>query len=270
MYTTRLLRVDSGESAEPSRHDACEGKQERRSGRLDAVSEHLARTLIRVIWVCTAVWALLPFAKAVELACRLGVGDPLAPAAKSDDGAIITRVAEWSGVLANAVAPVATFAVGALAALALACLMIEVRSVTSRVGATVAALALYGGAAIQVTEIRESMLALAPGFLGVGVSVAIVTASLVLAWRWVENLALAAALPAREDPLAISAEIDFEAGSRAHRGVDSVNSSAARLAGALHRVVGESAAAEGDGLSGRGSPIPKRLPDDEPLSARTA
>jgi hypothetical protein len=185
---------------------------------------------------------------------------------------LITRAADWSGVLANAVAPVAAFAVGALAALALACLMIEVRSVTSRVGATVAALALYGGAAIQVTEIREAMLALAPGFLGVGVSIAIMTASLVLAWRWVENLALAAALPARVDPLAISAEVDFEAGSRAHRGVDSVNSSAARLAGAFHRVVGESSTGEGDGdgLSGRGSPIPKRLPDDEPLSARVA
>jgi len=270
MHNMRLLREDSGASAELSRNNAMEGKLDPRPSRGDLGSEHLARTLIRMIWVCSAIWVMLPVAKAVELACVLGVGDPLAAAAKSADGAFITRLAEWSGVLAKAVSPVATFAVGALVALALASLAIEVRSIAPRVGATISALALYGGTAVQATEIREGLLAFAPGFLGISVAITIAIASLVLAWRWVENVALAAALPIREDPLAISAEVDLEAGTRAHRGVDSVNTSASRLAGAFHRVVSEPVAEQDAGLSGRGSPIPRRLPDDEPLSIRSA
>ena len=270
MHNMRLLRGDSGESGGLSRDNANEGTLEPRVARADTGAEHLARTLIRMIWVCTATWVVLPVAKAVELACMLGVGDPLAAAAKSEDGTLITRVAEWSGVLASAVSPVATFAVGALVALALASLAIEVRSITPRVGATIAALALYGGPAVQAAEIREGLLALAPGLRGIAVAITIGVASLVLAWRWVENVALAAALPAREDPLAVSAEVDREAGSRAHRGVDSVNTSASRLAGAFHRVVGEPVSEEDAGLSGRGSPIPRRVPDDEPLSVRSA
>ncbi len=280
MHTTRLLREDAGEADALPRSQPDQERRTRPRGGAVSVSENvgseslasenLARTLIRVIWVTTAVWVLLPIAKTVQLACLLGVGDPLAPAAKSDDGVLIARLAEWSGMLATGLSPVSTFAVGSLVALALGCLSIEARSVAPRVGATIAALALYGGVALNLAEIREAILTLQPGFVGVTVTIMMVASSLVLAWRWVENVALAAALSPREDPLAISPEVDAEAGSRAHRGVDSVNMSASRLAGAFQRVVRESSTGDEEGLSGRGSPIPRRLPDDEPVSARTA
>lgn len=285
MHTTRLLREDAGEAEASSRSHTEQGMRIRPYGESASVagnvsfhtlaspkvaSENLARSLIRVIWVSTAVWVLLPMTKTVQLACLLGVGDPLAPAARSDDGLLIARLAEWSGMLALGLSPVSTFAVGSLVALALACLLIEARSVAPRVGATIVALALYGGVALNLVEIREAMLALTPGLVGIAVSILMAMSSLILAWRWVENVALSAALLPREDPLAISPEVDAEAGSRAQRGVDAVNMSTSRLTGAFQRFVRESSMAEEPGLSGRGSPIPRRLPEDEPVSARTA
>lgn len=234
----------------------------------------IGRRLIRAIAVCTLIFVTSPLARAVELSCALALGDSAADASRGSDMSAVGRIGETAGIVASSMAGLSGMAAAALAALALATLLLAIRARTPRIGSTVTSLALFAAIATHAPELRGSLAALAAGAFGIAVTSAVVLATAVLAARWIEDVALTVALEKSIDPLAISADIDAEARDAARSGVSSVDQASYRLAGALGRQGGTGAFTEAViedvGLSGKGSPIPCRMPDDDPLPARAA
>ena len=95
--------------------------------------------------------------------------------------------------------------------------------------------------------------------------VGLVVVSALLAWRWIEDVALAAAVAPTVDPLAIDARIDNEAAESARNGPISRDSASRQLRGVLG-IASRVEFIEESGLSGRGSPIPRVMPNDEPIT----
>ena len=237
-------------------------------------AQRIGRRLIRAIAICTLHFVLSPLARAVELSCTLALGDPAAGTARGGDMSLVGRIGDIAGVVGSATAGLSGMAAAALAALALATLFLAIRARTPRIGSTVTSLALFAAIATHAPELRGSLAALAAGAFGIAVTCAVVLATAVLSARWIEDVALTVALEKSIDPLAISADIESEARDAARSGVSSVDQASYRLAGALGRHGGGSAFTEAViedvGLSGKGSPIPCRMPDDDPLPVRAA
>lgn len=231
----------------------------------------IGRRLIRAIAVCTFIFATSPLARAVELSCTLALGDPAAGASRAGEMSVVGRIGEIAGIVASSMAGLSGMAAAALAALALATLLLAIRARTPRIGSTVTSLALFAAIATHAPELRGSLAALAAGAFGISVTAAVVLATALLAARWIEDVALTVALEKSIDPLSISADMDAEARDAARSGVSSVDQASYRLAGALgrHSAFTE-AVVEDVGLSGKGSPIPCRMPDDDPLPVRAA
>lgn len=234
----------------------------------------LARALSRAIALSTAIWCLGVLARAGETACRLatqgtndpGHGDGASVAQSGTPGTIALGRALSSA--ADLLLTPAMLAAGALAGLAVASFLIIVRGRSVRAGATTLALAAFAGFALAGSETRALLAVVEPSWLGVLARVAIAVASAVLAWRWIEDVALAAALVPLVDPMAIDAELDREAAAAASRGVDARDAASRRLdhalggsssAGRIERMV----EAEEPHLHGQGSPIPRFMPSDE-------
>ncbi|MFM7261175.1 MAG: hypothetical protein ACKO3W_11280 [bacterium] len=229
---------------------------------------------MRAIAFCAVLFACFPLAKAVELSCVLAIGDPTTVSAGSEGTSVVGRIGEVAAIVASATAGLAGMSAAALVALALATIFLAIRARTPRIGATVTSLALFAAIASHSIELQGAVLALGAGAFGITVSVAVVGATAALAARWIEDVALSVALEKSIDPLAISRELDAEVGDAARLGVSSVDQASFRLAGALGRTVAErglgASHVEEPGLSGQGSPIPRRMPDDDPLSIRVA
>lgn len=240
----------------------------------DQPAQRIGRRLMRAIAVCALGFVLLPLAKAVELSCALALGAPAPASNGAPEMSVVGRIGEFAGTLAAAVGALSGMCAAALAALALATIVLALRARTPRIGATVTALALFAALSSHASELRGALLALDAGAMGISVALAIVVATTLLAARWIEDVALTVALEKSIDPLAITADIDAEARDAARLGVSGVDSASYRLAGALGRgAVGheyDAAVVDEPALSGRGSPIPCRMPDDGPLPLRTA
>jgi len=234
----------------------------------------IGRRLIRAIAVCTLIFVTPLLARAVELSCALALGDSAADASRGSDMSVVGHIGETAGIVASSMVGLSGMAAAALAALALATLLLAIRARTPRIGSTLTSLALFAAIATHAPELRGSLAALSAGAFGIAVTVAVVLATVVLATRWIEDVALTVALEKSSDPLAISADMDAEARDAARCGVSSVDQASYRLAGALGRHGGTGAFAEAViedvGLSGKGSPIPCRMPDDGPLPVRAA
>lgn len=221
----------------------------------------IARSFTRAIAIATAVGALGLVAKIAHQGAILA-----RPPQKVFDGAdgatgapAISAIEEWAGFAARALETPAMLSVAALAALALGSLIIVARGSSARCGATVIALALYGALALS-SEVTRTLFA--PSEEGARLPmIAFEAVSLfgvaALAWRWIEEIALAAALGPREDPHAIDAQTDREAAEDAERGPTTRG---------VSRHLNKALAEQKDrdpGLSGAGSPIPRVMPDDD-------
>ncbi len=227
----------------------------------------MARGLTRAI-VCTAlVWCLSPLARAIEIACVLASAD--APRAATSEASVgvplITRIGSAAGVAADALVPISMFAIGGLAALALASFFLIARTQSPRAGAALTALVLFGSLSLGRDEVTPVLASATPSLVALAAAVGLVAISALLAWRWIEDVALAAAVAPIADPLAIDPRIDLEAAESARMGPISRDSASRHLRGALG-LTGRIDLVEDPGLSGRGSPIPRVMPDDEPVS----
>lgn len=160
----------------------------------------------------------------------------------------------------------------ALGALALGSLLVIAAGRSPRAGATVTSLAISAALVASAESVGETFRSLSAHWLSL-VSIAISLAALVvLVWRWIEDLALAAALAARVDAMrmvqtadqAMMRAVDSEASLVSERGIELHDSASRVLARVL--VSEESSAsaaqrAEPDPISpliGFGSPLPPR------------
>lgn len=224
-------------------------------------SQGLARSFTRVIATATAVWSLGLVAKIAHQSAILArPPQKVFDGAESGTGApAISATEEWAGFAARALETPATLAVAALAALALGSLIIVARGSSNRCGATVIALALYGALALS-SGVTQSLFASGDDGVTIwqiGFEVVVLLGMAALGWRWIEEVALAAALGPREDPHAIDAKTDREAAEDAERGP-----SGRGFSRHLNKALGERKEPDA-GLSGAGSPIPRVMPEDD-------
>ena len=124
---------------------------------------------------------------------------------------------------------------------------------------------LFGSLALGRNEVSPVLARATPSLVGLAAVVGLVVVSALLAWRWIEDVALAAAVAPTVDPLAIDARIDNEAAESARNGPISRDSASRQLRGVLG-IASRVEFIEESGLSGRGSPIPRVMPNDEPLT----
>ena len=195
--------------------------------------------------------------------------DARAPQTTTNDAAVgvplIGRIGAAAGVAADAMVPLSMFAMGGLAALALASFFIVVRTHSPRAGAVLTALVLFGSLALGRDEVGPVLARATPSLVALAAVVGLVVVSALLAWRWIEDVALAAAVAPTVDPLAIDARIDNEAAESARNGPISRDSASRQLRGVLG-IASRVEFIEESGLSGRGSPIPRVMPNDEPIT----
>lgn len=229
----------------------------------------LARALTRAIALATAIWCLGIVARAGEAACRLAGAGP--EAAKGPDAAGVPAVVALTRAMTSAADLLLTpslLATGALAGLAVASFLVIIRGRSLRAGATTLALGLFAGFALGGAETRALLSVVEPGWFAIGSRVAIAVASAAIAWRWIEDVSLAAALVPLVDPHAIDAALDQEAAAAASRGFDDRDAATRRL----DRVLGEGGGggrieriveATEPHLHGQGSPIPRTMPADD-------
>jgi hypothetical protein len=237
----------------------------------------LAQALSRAIALATVVWCLGVLARAGETACRLAThgtqapeGEPATSVAASGSPGTIALGRAFSSAAELLLTP-SLVAAGALAGLALASFLIIIRGRSVRAGATTLALAAFAGFALAGSETRALLSVVEPSWIGVVSRGAIAVASAVLAWRWIEDVALAAALVPLVDPHAIDAELDREAAAAASRGLDGRDAASRRLDRALGGVPGVGrierlVEAEEPHLHGQGSPIPRFMPEDDAVA----
>lgn len=221
----------------------------------------IARSFTQAIAIATAVGALGLIAQIAHQGAILA-----RPPQKVFDGAdgatgapAISTTEEWAGLAARLLETPSMLSVSALAALALGSLIIVARGSSARCGATVIALALYGALALS-SDVTRSLFA--PSEEGARLYMIVFEAVALfgvaaIAWRWIEEVALAAALGPREDPHAIDAQTDREAAEDAERGPSTRGHSRH-----LNKALSERKDQD-PGLSGAGSPIPRVMPEDE-------
>lgn len=222
-----------------------------------------SRGVTRVIAVATAVWCLALLARAVESSCVIagaGVVDG-SDSALTAGAAVITGIRDVARFVAEALVLPAVLAVSALAAVALGSILVIVRSATDRAGATFAALAIFGAFAISRNELQAMLDGSGHTVLHMLARLGLVAGTCALAWRWIEDVALAASLTADEDPHHVDAAHDREAARIAKHGPASGDAASRRLREVLKSET--IAPANEPGLHGRGSPIPRMMPSDD-------
>ena len=223
----------------------------------------LSRGISRVIAVATAVWCFGLLARAVESSCVLaghGVVDG-DEAALTSGAAVITGVRDIARFAGDALSVPAVLAIAGLAAVSLGSLMVILRSRSDKAGATFAALAVYGALALSRTEIASILDHSGHSAWHLAARLGLAVGSIALAWRRIEDVALAASMAPDDDPHAVDARTDVEASRLARQGPANIDASSRRLRDALKSettVMGADS-----GLSGRGSPIPRVLPDQD-------
>ena len=230
----------------------------------------VARGLNRAI-VCTVIaWSLSPIARAVEVSCVLASKG--APQTSATDAAVgvplIVRIGSAAGIAADSLAPLSLLSLGALAALALCSFFLLVRSQSPRAGGVVSSLVVFGALALAREEVGPVLTSATPSLVALAAMIGIVAVSAALGWRWVEDVALAAAFAPMVDPLAIDPHVDCEAATAARNGPMARDAASRQLHGALG-IMQRVEFVEDSGLSGRGSPIPRVMPSDEPLAHTT-
>ena len=225
----------------------------------------LSRGVTRVIAVATAVWCLGLLARAVESSCVLagtGVVDG-AEAGLTAGAATITSIREIARFSAELLSVPSVLAAGGLAAVALGSLLVILRSRSDKAGATFAALAVYGALALSRTEITSILDGTSHSVTHMLARLGLVVGSCVLAWCWIEDVALAASLAPSDDPHEVDPAADREAAHIAKHGPMHGNAASRRL----HEVLRSEPVANEPGLHGRGSPIPRFMPThDEPVA----
>lgn len=212
----------------------------------------LARGIMRVGIALVAALDAILVLRVVESACRLS------QPAESDASTLVPRIGAWSGVAADAGLAATPPIVAALAALGLGSLFVVVRGSSPRATASVALLALSAALLASPAAVQGVFGTAGAGLLPIAVRVVIATLLAALAWRWIEEIALAAALAPRVDPLAIDAATDREASEDASRGPGGRDGAARRLDEILsERVAADPLAmSREEGILGTGSPIP--------------
>lgn len=223
----------------------------------------LSRGISRVIATATAVWCFGLLARAVETSCVLaghGVVDG-EDASLTAGAAVITGVRDVARFAGDTLAIPSVLAIAALAAVALGSILVIVRSRTDKAGATFAALAIYGALALSKTEIASILEHGGDTAWHLAARLGLALGSIALAWRWIEDVALAASLAPDDDPHAVDARTDIEASRVARQGPSTTDAASRRLRDALKSETSISGAEPG--LSGRGSPIPRVLPDQD-------
>jgi hypothetical protein len=224
----------------------------------------LARGISRVIAVSTAIWSIGLLSRAVENACALagqGVAEGTETGFAHGTGAI-NGVGDIARFCADVLVMPSMLAVCGLAAVALGSIFVIVRSRTDRAGATFAALAIYGGLALSRAEFAWVLDGSSHTLLGMVARIGLALGGCALAWRWIEDIALAASLEISDDPHAIDARTDLEAARLAKRGPSTTDNASRRLQSALKAEAPLTGGNE-PGLHGRGSPIPRVLPDQD-------
>ena len=212
----------------------------------------LARGIIRIGLALVAALDAILILRVVESGCRLS------QPSESDAPSLVPRIGTWSGVAADAGLAAAPSILAGLAALSLASLLVVVRGASPRATTTVGLLALTAAFLASPAAVHGVFGAGGAGILSIAFRTVIATLLAVLAWRLIEELALAAALAPRVDPHAIDATTDREASEDAVRGPGGRDGAARRLDEVLsERVVSapDTAPREG-GILGSGSPIP--------------
>jgi len=226
----------------------------------------LSRGIARVIAVATAVWCFGLLARSVETSCVLaghGVVDG-AETSLTAGAAVITGVRDIARFTADALSVPSVLSVAALAAVSLGSILVIVRSRSDKAGATFAALAIYGALALSRTEIAAILDHSGHSAWHLAARLGLALGSIALAWRWIEDVALAGSLAPNDDPHAVDARTDIEASRVARSGPSTTDAASRRLRDALRS---ETTVSGGEpGLSGRGSPIPRVMPDqDSPI-----
>ena len=243
--------------------------------------EGLARGVSRTISAASALWCLALTARVAQIACDLAGGREASAQHVGDQSAstnaglpAIASVSSWCAMVADTLAAPAFLATGALAALALASFMVIIRGRSVRAGATTVALALYATLLVSRDEARGLLATTDPSMFALLVRAAIAVGCVCLAWRWVEDVALAAALAPKEDPLSIDEATEREATLAGARGMDSSDAASRRLDRVLHRPSAQQQGIDSiqaePGLHGKGSPIPRMMPSDDFPLAHTA
>jgi hypothetical protein len=212
----------------------------------------IARGVIRIGIALVAALDAILVLRVIESGCRLS--QPL----ETDATTLVPRIGAWSGVAADAGLAAAPSVLAALAALSLASLLVIVRGASPRATATVALLALTAAFLASPGAVFGVFGPGGAAILAIAFRTVIAVLLAVLAWRWIEELALAAALAPRVDPHAIDATTDREASEDAIRGPGARDGAARRLDEVLsERVVSASVASSREsGMLGTGSPIP--------------
>lgn len=223
-----------------------------RSAAAPTATAGLARGIIRIGLALVAALDAILVLRVVESGCRLS------QPSESDAPSLVPRIGAWSGVAADAGLAAAPSILAALAALGLASLLVVVRGASPRATTTVALLALSAAFLASPAAIHGVFGPGGAGLLAIALRTVIAVLLAVLAWRWIEELALAAALAPRIDPHAIDATTDREATEDAVRGPGGRDGAARRLDEVLsERVVGVPAVLPREGgILGTGSPIP--------------
>jgi hypothetical protein len=212
----------------------------------------LARGIIRIGLALVAALDATLVLRVVETGCRLS------QPAETDAASLVPRLGAWSGVAADAGLAACPSILAALAALSLASLLVVVRGSSPRATTTVALLALTAAFLASPAAVHGVFGPGSVGVLAIAFRIVIAVLLAVLAWRWIEELALAAALAPRVDPHSIDAATDREASEDALRGPGGRDGAARRLDEVLsERVVSASVSSQREGgMLGTGSPIP--------------
>ena len=219
----------------------------------------LSRGVSRVIALATAVLCAGLLARAVHTSCIIAAHG-VTPGSAEDltaGAAVIGTVGDFARMAADVLSVPSMLAVAALAAVALGSLLVVVRSQSDRAGATFFALAVFAALTLSRTEARAMLDDGGHTAWHLAARIGLAIGVCVLAWRWIEDVALASSLLPSDDPHAVDAAADREAEHIATHGPLSTDAASRRLRQALRAESKEDAE---PALHGRGSPVPRVMP----------
>lgn len=227
------------------------------------VNPSYARGLNRTIVIATIAWCTGLGTVIAAQATALSQPTPVAleaGIAGTNQTQTIEKTSEWATFIADAARTPSMLAAAALAAVAVGSLVVIGRSSGGRAGAATVALGVYGALALNREELLGLLDASNPTVGAIVLRSVLLLACAVLAWRWMDDVALGAALTPAEDPHAVDGATDREAAHVAKEGPKDRDHSGRRLREAIGV---ESVVRDEPGLHGHGSPIPRTMPDDD-------
>ena len=222
----------------------------------------LSRGVSRVIALATAVLCAGLLARAVHSSCVIAAHG-VHPGSAEDltaGAAVIGTVGDFARTVADFLSLPALLSIAALAAVALGSLLVVVRSQSDRAGATFFALAVFAALTLSRTEARTMLDDGGHTAWHLAARIGLAVGVCVLAWRWIEDVALAASLLPSDDPHPVDAAADREAEHIATHGPLSADAASRRLRQALRSESNHDAE---PALHGRGSPVPRVMPTHE-------